>query len=249
MVFTVFRHFITFPLLYEGDCKLLGVTADGLIYAEELYGADDWLAQHKISMRHGIIESIDELAGQNPDVIPFKLPNTAILPSSKSCCDSLKFTGARLQGMQREDHITEIVLPLSIEDKIELVEFMEWDILPMQIIGIAESVVLSQTRLPDETIMVCRRVRIAYRLAEQMEYQGIPYNYDSLAVYMLHEFDPADDELPELVDCLNDMEDVDLLRPMDCLYYDGRLYVADGGEEGDVSAIHVFDYQEKSENE
>ena len=246
---TVFRHFITFPMLYEDDCKLLGVTLDGLIYAEELYGDEDWLAQHIISIDDGIIETIDEQSGENTDVTPFKLPNTAIVTSSKSCCDALTFTGARLRGIQRDEPIDEIVLPLSIEDKIELVDYMEWDILPMQIIGIAESVVLSHTLLPDGLLMVCRRVRIAYRLAELAEINGVPYDYDALDIYLLHEFDPTDMELPELVDCLNDMEDVVLLRPMDCLYHDGKLYVADGGEDGDSSAIHVFDYQEKSENE
>jgi hypothetical protein len=248
-VLTIFRHSVTFPLLYESDCKLLGVTAEGLIYAEELYGDDDWLAQHKISMSNGIIDSIDELAGENLDVIPFNLPKTTIMPSSKSCCESLNFRGARLQGIQINDHIADMVLPLSIEDKIELVDFMEWDISPMQIIGVAESVVLSHTRLPDEMLLVCRRVRIAYRLTELAEQGGIPYDYDSLDVYVLHEFDPEDDELPDLVDCLNDIEDVDLLRPMDCLYHDARLYVADGGEAGDVSAIHVFEIKEKSGNE
>lgn len=246
---TVFRHFMTVPLLYEGDCKLLGVTDDGLIYIEELYGDDDWLAQHKISIDGEIIESIDELSGKNPNIILFKLPNTAILPTSKPCCERLNFTGARLRGIQRDEPIDEVVLPLSIEDKIELVDYMEWDISPMQIIGIAESVVLAHTQLPDGLLMVCRRVRVAYRLTQLVDHNSIPYDYDSLDIYLLHEFDPSDDELPELVDCLNDMEDVVLLRPMDCLYHDGKLYVADGGEEDDSSAIHMFEYQEESETE
>ncbi len=246
---TVFRHFMTFPLFYEGDCKLLGVNADGLIYAEELYGDDDWLAQHKISIQDGILESIDEDEGANPDIIPFQLPPNIILPTSKSCCEELKFTGARIRGLQQDEPINEIVLPLSIDDKIELVDYMEWDISPMQIMGVAESVVLSHTQLPDGLLMICRRVRIAYRLSETANHHGVPYDYDSLDMYLLHQFDPADDELPELVDCLNDFEDVELLRPMDCLYHDGKLYVADGGEDDDTSAIHIFDYQEKSETE
>jgi hypothetical protein len=247
---TVLKHFMTFPLLYDGDCKLLGVTVDGLIYIEELYGDEDWLAQHKITIDDGIIDSIDELAGENLDITPFELPSTAILPTSKSCCDSLTFTGARLRGLQRDEPIAEIVLPLSVEDKIELVDYMEWDISPMQIIGIAESVVLSHTSLSDGSLMVCRRVRIAYRLTQVSADRGVPYDYDSLDLHLLHEFDPnSDDELPEVVDCLNELEDVVLLRPMDCLYHDGKLYVADGGEADDVSAIHIFDYEEKSENE
>lgn len=245
---TVSRHFITVPLLYEGDCKLLGITTEGVIYAEELYGEHDWLAQHKIIIDEGVIDSVDELAGENPDMRPFKLPHNIIVPCSKPYGESMDFKGARLRGIQREERIAEMVLPLSMEDKIALVHYMEWDILPMQIIGIAESVILSYTRLSDETFVMCRRVRVAYRLTEQAEQEGNPYDYDSLEVHILHEFDPHNNELPELGDCLSGSEDVDLLRPMDCLYHDGRLYVADGGEEGDVSAIHVFEVQEKLEN-
>lgn len=246
---TLFRHFMTFPLFYEGDCKLLGVTTDGLIFAEELYGDEDWLAQHKISIQDGILESIDEDNGANPDITPFQLPQHATLPTSKSCCEPLIFIGARIRGLQGDEPIDEMVLHLTIDDKIELVEYMEWELSPMQLIGIAESVVLSHTQLPDGLLMVCRRVRIAYRLNEIVTYHDVPYDYDSLAIYLLHEFDPNNDDPPELVDCLNDFEDVELLRPMDCLFHDGKLYVADGGEDDDSSAIHIFDYQEKSETE
>ena len=227
----------------------MGVTGNDFVYAEELYGDDDWLAQHKIYIYDGHMESIDEFAGENLDATPMKLPPHSAVPHSKPCCNVLTFTGARLRGIQRDEPIGEMVYPLTIEDKVELTEYMEWDILPMQIIGIAESAVLSHTSLPDETIMVCRRVRVVYRMTEPAQQDGVPYDYDSLEVYLLHEFDPQTKELPELVDCLNDMDDVVLLRPMDCLYHNGRLYVADGGEEGDVSAIHIFDYQEKTETE
>jgi len=91
--------------------------------------------------------------------------------------------------------------------------------------------------LPDDTLIVCRRVRVAYRLREP----HADYDYDSLPVYLLHEVYPDDDVLA-LVDCFNDDDDVVLLRPMDCLFYDGLLYVADGGEDEDVSAIHIFEY-------
>lgn len=236
---TLFRHLISHSLIYSGDASLLGVTHDGWIYAEELYGHDDWLAQHRLTRTGGIVESVDESSGANLDMKPLSLPDDIITPDHKSCCEALHFSGARLRGLLSEERIDEIVLPLSVADKIELVDYMEWDIDPMQLIGIAESVVLAHTRLPDETLIVCRRVRVAYRLVEP----HADYDYDALAVYLLHEVYPDDDVL-DLVDCLNDDDDVVLLRPMDCLFYGGLLYVADGGEDEDKSAIHIFEYDE-----
>lgn len=237
---TLFRHLTSHSLLYSGDANLLGVCPDGWIYVEELYGDDDWMAQHKLSKTDGIVETVDESSGENLEIVPLSLPNDIIMPDHKTCCENLQFIGARLRGVLSEERIDELVLPLSIDDKIELVDYMEWDIDPMQLIGVAESVVLAHTQLPDGTLMVCRRVRIAYRLAEP----HADYDYDSLDVYLLHEVYPDDDVL-DVVDCFNDDDDVVLLRPMDCLFYGGLLYVADGGEDEDVSAIHIFEYDER----
>ena len=243
---TLFKHLVTHSLIYHGDCKLLGITNKGFIYAEELYGDEDWLAQHKLSVADGILETVDELAGENPAITPLSLPDDLITSPIRSCCEVLTFRGARLRGIYSEERIDELVLPLTVDEKIEIVEFMEWDIEPMQIIGVAESVVLARTPLTAETYVVCRRVRIAYRLGKRVDQS---YDYDSLDMYLLHEFKPKSNTVPEWVDCLNDIDDVVLLRPMDCLYHAGRLYVADGGEDDDMSAIHVFEYQEDAEQE
>lgn len=235
---TIFRHIKTHLLLYCGDVTLSGVTPDGVIFAEELYGDDDWLAQHKLTFNEGIITTIDEQYGKSANIKPMDLPPDLIKPSYRSCCDFLQFSGARLRGILSEERLDDVLHPLSIADKIELVEYMDWDIDPMQLMGIAESVVLSHARIPDEDAMiVCRRVRIAYRLTEPTR----DYDYDSLDVYLLHDVYPDDDEI-DLLDCLNDDDEVDLLRPMDCLFHDGYLYVADGGEDEDVSSIHIFAY-------
>lgn len=241
---TILEHFATYDLLYAGDCKLLGVTDNGDIYVEELYGDDDWLAQHHILTNEGIVETVDEAEGNNLNIKVFELPEGLIQPRAKPCCPQLQFSGARLRGLRADERIAELVQPLSIEDKIELTEFMEWDIEPLQLIGIAESVILSHTKVSEKSTIVCRRVRIAYQLAKP----EVTHDYDSMDVYLLHEYQPEDDPMPELVDCLNDIDDVVLLRPMDCLFHMGRLYVADGGEDDDVSAIHIFQLPIQSEN-
>jgi len=242
-VLTIFEHLVTHHLLYTGDCKLLGITEAGLIYAEELYGAEDWLAQHRISIDDGILETVDEARGDNMEITLFDLPDDLIEPGLRMDCDPLEFSGARLQGIAEDERIDEVVRPLTMQDKMELVDFMEWEIAPPQIVGMAESAVLAHTRMSDDLMIVCRRVRVVYRLMNPT----IDYDYDSLNVHLLHDYKPHNNDMPELVDCLNDIDDVVLLRPMDCLFHAGCLYVADGGEDDEVSAIHVFKLPAKSD--
>jgi len=239
---TKFIHLVTHELLYAGDCKLLGVTDDDDIYVEELYGDDDWLAQHRVLVDDGIVETVDEAEGNNLEAVWLTLPDDLIATNLRNCCDILNYTGARLRGIYEDERIDDVVLPLTVQNKIELVEFMEWDVNPMQLIGIAESVVLSHTQVED-TMIVCRRVRVAYRLLQPTD----THDYDSLDVYVLHSFMPEHGTSSELVDCLNDIDDVVLLRPMDCLFHKGRLYIADGGDGDDVSAIHIFEFSDTSD--
>ena len=235
---------MTHSLLYEGDCRLLGITPDGTIYAEELYGEDDWLAQHRLSQIDGILESVDEAWGNNLKMDLLKLPDNLIRPYPVNSSHPLNFTGARLRGKRVDERIDELLLPLEMDEKIELIDYMEWDISPGQLLGIAESVVLAQTptHQPDISIL-CRRVRLAYALPQHKIASNNEYDYDVLSLYLVHEYNPADHDTSPLVDCLDSIDDVLLLRPMDCLYYASRLYVADGGEDEDVSAIHIFELQ------
>ena len=218
---TILEHLATHDLLYAGDCKLLGVTDDGQIYVEELYGDDDWLAQHHIFTNEGIVKTVDEAEGNNLNITFLKLPEELIKPTTTPCCPNLQFSGARLRGMLADERIEKVVHPLSIQDKIELVDFMEWEITPLQIIGMTESVILSHTKVSEKSLIVCRRVRIAYRL----EKPEVTHDYDSLEIHILHEYHP-NDVMPEVVDCLNDIDDVVLLRPMDCLLLQWSPYTS-----------------------
>lgn len=240
---TVLEHIATHDLHYTGDCHLRGVASDGQIYADELYGADDWLAQHRLHPTDGIIETSDEANGKNLNPAQIPLPDRITKPIHTSCCPALQFTGSRLRGMRLDERIEELVYPLSMEDKIQLIDFMEWDHHPTQLIGLAESTVLAHATISATEMFVCRRLRIAYRLTNPTP----SYDYDSLDVYLFHRYNPSDAVMPELVDCLNDVDDVVLLRPMDCLFVDGRLYIADGGEDDEPCAIHIFNVSTQAE--
>lgn len=248
MILQNFKHLATHNLLYDGDCRLLGITADGFIYAEELYGDDDWLAQHRLSLEAGIIESVDEAWGNNQKMDILALPENLIRPYPVNPSHPLNYSGARLRGIRSEERIDDLVQALDIKEKIEVIDYMEWDIDPMQLLGIAESVVLAQTAPIQETsFIVCRRLRLIYTLPQLLLADDGDYDYDALSLYLLHEYNPQDKESPSLLDCLDSLDDTLLLRPMDCLYHQSRIYIADGGEDEDVSAIHIFELESVAE--
>lgn len=218
------------------------MTTDGLIYAEELYGDEDWLAQHQLSIADGILKTVDESWGESSEISLLPLPEPLIKSHQVVDMPALTYHGARLKGICAEERIEEVVLPLDVSTKIDLVDFMEWDIQPMQLIGIAETAVLASAPSHLENVYwVCRRLRLAYRLLPDQIDAKYSYDYDSLELYLFHPYDVTQAEAPDLLECLDTIDDVMLLRPMDCLYHNGQLIVADGGEGEDASAIHIFE--------
>ncbi|MCY4018721.1 MAG: hypothetical protein OXG39_04880 [Chloroflexi bacterium] len=229
----------TIELPHAGDCALLGVDHEGCVYVEELYGEDDWLAQHIVSLSAGVLESADEQCGTVPPPAP--LPALRASPSKMKVFDHLNFSGARWRGRMADERVEDMLRHLSIAEKIALVDYLDWEIDPLRLLGIAESIVLSCCPYSDGEYLVCRRIRVAYRLpAAQSDDHGLDrdYDYDSVEVHLLHRL-PADTlELPDLSECLTEF---DLCRPLDCMRLDGKFYLADGGEGAIKSALHVFE--------
>ena len=229
----------TIELSHAGDCALLGVDREGCIYVEELYGEHDQLAQHKISPSDGLLESVDEEYG------PVSLATTRTLPalyanhSSTNNFDHLNFSGARWRGLRVEERVDNLLRALTFAEKVALVDYLDWDIDPLRLLGIAESTVLSCCPYAYDEYLVCRRIRVAFRLVlATADCFGPDRDYDSIAVHLLHRL-PADAlELPDLRMCLTDF---DLCRPLDCMRIDRNIYLADGGEGAIKSALHVFE--------
>lgn len=239
MVLDALKLVTTIELAHAGDCALLGVDREGYVYVEELYGEHDWLAQHKISTSAGLLESVDERCGMAPAPAPLPLPELLASPSKVQIFDHLNYTGARWRGRMVDERIVDLLRDLSIAEKIALLDYLDWEIDPLRLLGIAESIVLSCCAYCDGEFLVCRRIRVAYRVpAGERDDHSLDCDYDSIEVHLLHRL-PADAlELPDLRECLTDL---DLCRPLDCMIVDRKVYLADGGEGEIKSALHIFE--------
>jgi hypothetical protein len=216
---TEFIHQNTLELHHQGDCSILGLAPDEMLYIEEFY--DEYIAQHQIHQQK-IISSIDEDAGQR-DIVPFKLPEKSIIPNHPSK-HPLNYRGVRLRGLREAEHLQDWILPLSVMEKVPLLAALGWALPPMMLLGIAESHVLAQCQI-GESWLLCRRLRLAYAHERRLDDDGLPYDYDSREIYLLHQY--AEDENPVLHEALS-FAGIVLQKPMDLLYSDGKLILADG---------------------
>jgi len=240
--FTSGLNFLTsVPLLHHDDCRLLGIDPDLTIYVEEIYGDDDLLAQHAITPAGAIIQSVDEQESPN-NFAPLALPANLQRPAPVNHAQKLSFSGPRQRGLREAERITDVVRPLEVPTKIKLIQQLKLDILPPQILGIAESRVLAEAHLSPDTCLVCRRLRIAYALTTpRYEADNQPYDYDTLELYTAHLYDVADNDIevsPDIV--LAGLPGVELSRPMDCIVFQRHLFVADGGSANRSSHVHVW---------
>ena len=85
------RHLATIELSHSGDCALLGIGHDGLVYVEELYGEHDWLAQHELSPSDGLLKSVDEYCGTASVDTTLQLPEAAPPPPKDTRIRSFEF--------------------------------------------------------------------------------------------------------------------------------------------------------------
>jgi hypothetical protein len=233
-------HLKTLPLRHAGDCSLLGVSPDGAIYAEEVYGDEGWVAQHELRPDGTLARSVDEAGGSGGDLKPLDLPDN--LFTSRTCWKTmpLNFAGPRHRGLREPERVGDLVRPLTIQEKMAAIDRLNLDILPPLLLGLAESYVLAESEIIRPNLyFVCRRIRLAYALPQpKIGADGQPYDYDTRVMYAAHFHD--DREETPFTDLLIDLTGVPLHRPMDCVLAGNRLYIADGGEGERVSAIHVW---------
>ena len=252
MKFPLISEPIRLPLRHNGDCTLLGVTPDYTIYVEEIYGDDAKIAQHALALDGSLLASIDEGDAADGELRPLDLPPELIKSHSGWHTMALNFAGPRHRGLRAPERTLDLVHPLSVSEKMALVNQLQLDVLPPLLLGIAESYVLAETLISAPNLyFVCRRVRIAVALTEEgIDADGQPYDYDTLVFYLAHFYER--DQEPEWSDLLADPIETPLHRPMDCLLVKDRLFIADGGADDHLSAIHVWQLdlpQEQSSKE
>ena len=177
------RHVAMLPLRHPADCDLLGVGTDGTLYVEEIIDDGDRVVQHVVNPAGDIVASVDD-AAPGP-FVPLTLPPDAIRARSPRDTIALNFSGPRLRGLCEHDRVQELVQPLTMPDRMALVERLKLDVLPPHVLGLAESYVLAEAALTPVLFVVCRRVRIVYRLNEpRRERDGTPYDYDTVTVVL-----------------------------------------------------------------
>lgn len=232
----------TLRFKHKGDCTLLGVSPEHVIYVEEIYGEDSWVAQHAVGLDGQFIASVDEDYGNSAGIVTLHLPDDLARPQPGEKAIGLNFVGPRHRGLREPERVRDVVHPLSMQMKMQLVNRLGMTILPPTILGLAESYVLSEAQLvPPDLFVVCRRVRIAYALPEvKQDENNQPYDYDTIELYIAHLYDRETQDEVLAEDALTGLPDVRLIRPMDCLVCDGRLFVADGGAADVESAVHVW---------
>ena len=228
-------------LHHNGDCRLLGVSPTLALYVEEIFGDDDQLAQHTLSLDGKVLHSVDESINPASDFIPLTLPADVVRPSPIRHASRLNFSGPRQLGLRDLERITDVVRTLEVPTRIRLAQQIN---IPMPLIlGVAESRVLAEALLtPPDTYLVCRRLRIAHALPEpQRDTDQQWYDYDTLAVYTAHLYNPVlnDVELPPDA-VFAGLPGVRLVRPMDCIMCHEHVFIADGGDADRPSRIHIW---------
>lgn len=241
------QHVTTFELDHAGDCQIIGVDDTGNIFVEEIYGGDDLLAQYQLCMSGGRVIAVDEGDCAEGESLPLALPHDIVRPSRTREFQHLDFAGARRRGLAASERVDDLTRRLTMMEKTELVDYLELDIDPGRVIGMAENRIISACRIDSAHCIVCRRIRIACRLPKlRADSRGRAYDYESIPIYLLHPLADLAQELPDLESCLRWTLEADLYRPQDCMTWRGKLIVADGGDDDVPSALHIFDLNLRS---
>jgi len=239
-----FTHMRSIPLFYDEWCGLLGIDDTLSIYAEEIY-EDTWAARYKLSFDGRLIERVDEDHGQNPNYVRLEPPPGAAAPQAARATADLNFGGGRWHGDLEAERVRELARPLSLADLQCLVDagLQSQDMLPY-ILGIVHSYVISEAEVQPNQFVVCRRLRIAYRLSlPRTDHSGELENYDSAEFALAQTFDPARPDRPLAETWLRPNRlGIALNWPMDVIARDGYLFVADSAyrQGRGPSRIHIF---------
>jgi hypothetical protein len=250
----------TLSLAHQGDCGLLAITPEEDILVEEVYGdasgdrtgEDVWMAQQRYSLDGELLESVDEAYGQNQGLTPLEIPSGSYVPHPVwHTSKALNFRGPRHRGMREEERVQDMVVSLTIAEKMALINRFDLNIAPPMLLGVAESYVIAEAMLqrPDLYI-VCRRIRLAIGLPEtRIDEEQQPYNYDTQVIYVAHWFDRSLAREPSLTDLMVNLPGADFHRPMDCILTSNLLCIADGGGTQRQNCLHLWEVEYPAEAE
>ncbi|NWF68678.1 MAG: hypothetical protein HXY40_06310 [Chloroflexi bacterium] len=237
----------TLTMRHHGACYLRGVSTDLQLYAEEIYGEDDLLARYVFHIDGTMLAYADETEIPYTNSVTL-LPPAAHRPTPPTHTRALNFDIGLRRGQREPERIQEIVPPLKIQEKMEIVKAAALAILPPLLFGLTESTVLAEAPLyPPQHYLVCRRLRLAYGLPQpKRDTRGLLYDYDSAVLHIVHAYQVG--VTPSLTEALSAsktlLPGVALCTPLDCLSYQDYIFVADGGDTRCPAAVHVWKREE-----
>ncbi len=236
---TTLRHQASYTLPHGNDVYFLGTQHAApygvLVYAEEITPHDEPI-QHVLTLQG------EPIATHHPIDDP---PNVSVPSSHAIAADwvqNLNFLGVRHRGLMAEDRIRDMVLPLSIAEKIQFAEkHLPKGVLPPHILGIAERYVLAVCKVGMQ-YMICQRLRVAYALPTiQQDADHLPYDYDTIALYGVILVTDENDILNHLT-FISHLDGIPLHQPTDCLCVNDVLLIADRGDAARPSQIHLWNF-------
>jgi hypothetical protein len=229
MKITEFKHLCNISLNYKGDCALCGITDAGVIYVEE-DDDENWI-RYRIAPDYKILQSGE-----------IELPHHLIVPYSPTD-HPLNYNGIRYRGMREEDRVAAWAQPLPLIEKMSLLPLLNLNIAPMLLLGIVESHITSEAQLLDAVTLVCRRVRMAYGLAQPLiDATGLPYDYDTVTLHVAHIYDAETNTAPPLGEALQGLGGIKLQRPLDCVVHKDRLIVADASAGNQTNQLRIYEF-------
>jgi hypothetical protein len=167
------------------------------------------------------------------------LPNNLLKNVSVPPDHPLNYKGARYRGLREEDRIQDVVQPLSIAEKMQLLPHLSIAVSPMALLGIAEIAVLAETPITSSETWVCLRLRIAYALAEaQYDANRLRYDYDTTLLHTLYRYNQDDEFSPQ--NLITSLDGIEVQKPMDCFLVNNYFFVAEGGTIEHNSQVHIW---------
>lgn len=236
---TSFTLCATHQLPAYSECALTGVLPGGDLVTIETYDDSDanptrYIIHHPQQTEQSYVQRL----GPDED---FSWPARPLVPEGVHRTSALNYVGGRWRGLREAERVSDWVQPLTIMEKMALLQQLKLQLPPLMLLGIAESRVLSEAHLHDNCYVVCRRLRLAYALTQPLQdADGLPYDYDTHAIYVAHVYDAARDLTPSLVEVLKGPGNIALAYPLDCLVDEDRLYVVEGGTPSTPCQLHIW---------
>jgi hypothetical protein len=234
------HHIQSLEIAVGEMCSLLGVSpTSGRVYCEVVNDERVTLYEYAVSSAQL------QAPARNSRLYYDDLPTDLIAPQVPTQTTWLNHTGLRWRGMRETDRVVDWVLPLTIMEKMQILPHVGIQLTPMQLLGVAESQILSEAKLNDDgAYLVCRRLRLAYALAQPQHDENGPYDYDTILCHVVHCIEGEQE--PSWESIFTDFDREQVKAPIDCLFHEDKIYIADSGTpsiaDAAMCSLHVWQF-------